>query len=470
MRRNILALLRTFLFAAFVPAISLSLVACEPESGDDGGGTVTPSVTPEVSVPDGYVNYFIEDLSFSREAGEVKVAFQINVDWSMEVIAPEGTSSSWLSVEPASGAAGLHKILVRVTANDTYESRSAKLHLMCGNSKVAEIAVTQDCEYAVLLSREDYNVSYEATTIDVELKSNVDFEYQILCSWVCESTDATRAWSTHNLSFDVDENDSRKEREAHILFYNSEYAVADTLTLVQEGNPNAKGNTYTVNGVSFTMVAVEGGTFTMGATSEQSSDAYDDERPAHKVTLSDYYIGETEVTQELWQAVMGSNPSYFIGNLLRPVECVSWNDCQTFITKLNNLTGENFRLPTEAEWEYAARGGNASEGYKYSGSNSIGDVAWYWGNSSSTPHPVKTKQANELGIYDMSGNVYEWCADWYSYYSSSPQDNPTGPSSGSCRVLRGGSWSNNAWYCRVANRSYGDPDYGDGNLGLRLAR
>lgn len=242
MRRNILALLRTFLFAAFVPAISLSLVACEPESGDDGGGTVTPSVTPEVSVPDGYVNYFIEDLSFSREAGEVKVAFQINVDWSMEVIAPEGTSSSWLSVEPASGAAGLHKILVRVTANDTYESRSAKLHLMCGNSKVAEIAVTQDCEYAVLLSREDYNVSYEATTIDVELKSNVDFEYQILCSWVRESTNATRGLATHNLVFEVDGNDRwGKDREARIIFRNSEYAVADTLTLVQEGKPIPEG-------------------------------------------------------------------------------------------------------------------------------------------------------------------------------------------------------------------------------------
>lgn len=474
MRRNILALLRTFLFAAFVPAISLSLVACEPESGDDGGGTIPPGVTPEVSVPDGYVNYFIEDLPFSRSAGEVKVAFQINVDWSMEVVAPEGTSASWLSVEPASGAAGLHKVMVRVTDNDTYEARSAKIHLMCGTAKVAEIAVTQDYEYAVLLSRRDYSVSYEATTIDVELKSNVTFRYKIAdADWVCASTDATRAWSTHNLSFDVDENDSRKEREAHILFYNSEYAVADTLTLVQEGNPNAKGNTdYTVNGVSFTMVAVEGGTFTMGATSEQGSDAYDDEKPAHQVTLSDYYIGETEVTQELWQAVMGSNPSNFAGNLQRPVECVSWNDCQIFITKLNNLTGENFRLPTEAEWEYAARGGNASEGYKYSGSNSIGDVAWYWDNST---HPVKTKQANELGIYDMSGNVYEWCADWYSssYYSSSPQDNPTGPSSGSYRVLRGGGWRNFARDCRVAYRDYDFRDYPDGRYycnGLRLAR
>lgn len=206
--------------------------------------------------------------------------------------------------------------------------------------------------------------------------------------------------------------------------------------------PESTTRTYTVNGVSFTMIAVEGGTFTMGS-SDSDSDAYDDEKPAHQVTLSDYAIGETEVTQALWQAVMGSNPSNFTGNLQRPVECVSWNDCQTFITKLNELTGATFRLPTEAEWEYAARGGNASEGYKYSGSNVIRDVAWYWDNSDDGTKAVKTKQPNELGIYDMSGNVWEWCADWYnsSYYSSSSTNNPEGPSSGSDRVLRGGGWT-----------------------------
>ena len=228
--------------------------------------------------------------------------------------------------------------------------------------------------------------------------------------------------------------------------------------------------TFNVNGVSFTMIAVEGGTFSMGATSEQGSDAYNSEKPAHNVTLSDYYIGETEVAQELWEAVMGSNPSYFSGYPQRPVEYVSWNDCQEFITKLNNLTGKNFRLPTEAEWEYAARGGNKSNGYKYSGSNTIDNVAWYDSNSSSSTHDVKTKQANELGIYDMSGNVYEWCQDWYdsNYYSSSPVTNPTGPSSGSIRVDRGGCWFSSAEYCRVSYRFYG-PDFGAYNLGLRLS-
>ena len=235
-------------------------------------------------------------------------------------------------------------------------------------------------------------------------------------------------------------------------------------------DPNTGGTqTFTVNGVSFTMVGVEGGTFTMGATSEQgTSDPYDDEYPTHSVTLSDFAIGETEVTQELWQAVMGNNPSYFSGTNL-PVEYVTWNDCQTFISRLNSLTGKNFRLPTEAEWEYAARGGNKSRGYKYAGSNTLSDVAWYSDNSSSKTHPVKQKQANELGLYDMSGNVHEWCQDWFGTYSSSAQTNPTGPASGSNRVFRGGSWYSNAGYCRVSSRYYITPTYYYNNLGFRLA-
>ncbi len=227
----------------------------------------------------------------------------------------------------------------------------------------------------------------------------------------------------------------------------------------------AAPKTITVNGVSFGMIMVEGGTFTMGATSEQRSDADSDEKPAHKVTLSDYYIGETEVTQALWQAVMGSNPSYFKGNS-NPVELVSWNDCQEFIRKLNSLTGRTFRLPTEAEWEFAARGGNESRGYKYSGSNSIDNVARY---TSSKTHAVKTKSPNELGIYDMSGNVYEWCQDLYGSYSSNAQTNPAGPSNGSFRVLRGGCWGSSARSCRVSNRGDYSPDGRSYGNGLRLA-
>lgn len=226
--------------------------------------------------------------------------------------------------------------------------------------------------------------------------------------------------------------------------------------------------TFTANGISFNMVLVDGGTFMMGATSEQGKDASYDEKPAHQVTLSAYHIGETEVTQELWEAVMGSNPSNFKG-ANRPVETVSWDDCQTFISKLNALTGKNFRLPTEAEWEFAARGGNKSNRFKYSGKNTLGNVAWFRDNSAKETHPVMTKSANELGLFDMSGNVWEWCQDWYGDYESSSQTNPTGPSTGSYRVSRGGGWLNFARRCRVLFRAYGVPDSKGFNLGLRLA-
>ena len=215
------------------------------------------------------------------------------------------------------------------------------------------------------------------------------------------------------------------------------------------------------------MVYVEGGTFVMGATSEQGSEADNDEKPTHSVTLSSYYIGKYEVTQAEWRAVMGSNPSCFKGDNL-PVENISWNDCQEFIRKLNSLTGKKFRLPTEAEWEFAARGGNNSSGYKYSGSGNIGSVAWYTENSNGKTHPVGQKSPNELGLYDMSGNVYEWCQDCYGSYPSYAQTNPTGPNSGSYRVLRGGGWSSYAWLCRVSGRDVIAPDFSSNFLGLRL--
>ena len=223
------------------------------------------------------------------------------------------------------------------------------------------------------------------------------------------------------------------------------------------------------DGISIDMVRVEAGTFTMGATAEMK-DPNDDEKPTHRVTLTnDYYIGKYEVTQALWKAVMGNNPSNFKGDNL-PVEKVSWDDCQEFISKLNRITGKTLRLPTEAEWEYAARGGNNSRGYQYSGSNNLSDVAWFRGNSGGKPHAVGTKQPNELGIYDMSGNVDEWCQDWYWYgaYSSSSQVNPTGANSGSYRVCRGGSWGCIARICRSSYRYCGTPVSRYTFLGLRL--
>ncbi|MBQ9585060.1 MAG: SUMF1/EgtB/PvdO family nonheme iron enzyme [Muribaculaceae bacterium] len=216
------------------------------------------------------------------------------------------------------------------------------------------------------------------------------------------------------------------------------------------------------------MVKVDGGTFTMGATEEQGSDAAYDETPAHKVTLSSFSIGQTEVTQELWKAVMGNNPSEFVGPK-HPVENVSWEDCQEFIKKINKLTGKQFRLPSEAEWEYAARGGNLSRGYKYAGSNNINEVAWYTDNEDDETHNVAELRPNELGIYDMSGNVNEWCNDLYEKYNSSSQTNPTGATVGSTRVERGGGFNDTDDDCRVSTRSTDKKTSKGEYLGFRLA-
>ncbi len=248
---------------------------------------------------------------------------------------------------------------------------------------------------------------------------------------------------------------------------------------------------YSVAGVPIKMVKVTGGTFLMGAQSTNSigdnydADASSDESPVHQVTLSDYYIGETEVTQGLWEAVMKYNGSCADGSTISayghdvwginpestyglgadyPAYNVTWVDIvNVFLPRLNKITGGNFRLPTEAEWEYAARGGERSNGYKYSGSNTIDDVAWYDNNSSSMAHQVGTKAPNELGLYDMSGNVREWCSDLYVSYSSSAETNPY-----RFRVFRGGSWGYDAQCCRVSFRSNNGPSYHSASLGFRL--
>ncbi len=251
--------------------------------------------------------------------------------------------------------------------------------------------------------------------------------------------------------------------------------------------------TFTVNGVSFNMVEVEGGTFMMGATAEQASEALNNEKPPHQVTLSTFYIGQTEVTQELWVAIMGYNPSWFNGtgnasygsthtqdfgtNLQRPVEFVSWNECRDFVVKLCDLTGLYFSLPTEAQWEYAARGGSKSQGYIYAGSDSIDEVAWLYTNAyyytdsttfTTATQTVATKAPNELGLYDMSGNVCEWCLDYLGDYDNRPQTNPTGPPPGTYRVYRGGCWMDYAKMCRVSRRFGAEPLSAGGSRGLRL--
>ena len=219
------------------------------------------------------------------------------------------------------------------------------------------------------------------------------------------------------------------------------------------------------------MVFVEGGTFMMGCTPEQGRDCRDNEKPAHQVTVSSFYIGKYVVTQRQWRLLMGSNPrSSTLGDNY-PVDLVTWNAARDFINRLNAVTGKKYRLPTEAEWEYAARGGAKSKAYKYSGSNKLDDVAWFLDNSGRGLHPVGTKQPNELGIYDMNGNVWEWCSDWAGEYPVSPQRDSKGPASGTYRVRRGGGWIVRADLCRVAYRSWGVPDdiVNMGTYGFRLA-
>ena len=277
--------------------------------------------------------------------------------------------------------------------------------------------------------------------------------------------------------------------------YDEEPEVPDT-----PGSGDVSGSEFDIfESLSYDdMVYVEGGTFLMGAQATDpnapnyDSDADSNESPVHSVTLSSYYIGKYEVTQQLWEYVMNYTGAAADGTILSAVASGPWlgniNPSSTygkgdyypayyvsyedivnhFIPRLNKITGKTFRLPTEAEWEYAARGGNQSKGCKYSGSNTIGDVAWYYANSSYKAHQVGTKQANELGIYDMSGNVYEWCSDWYGSYSSTSQTDPIGLTSGSYRVLRGGSWFSNAQYCRVSLRNYYTPSNRLADIGFRL--
>lgn len=246
----------------------------------------------------------------------------------------------------------------------------------------------------------------------------------------------------------------------------------------KSNTPQPQDFVETTLGLNMKMVYVEGGEFLMGATSEQGSDVLDREKPVRRVRLDSYYIGECEVTQEQWEKVMGTSiqqqaskagtsgfrgigPDY-------PMYYVSWDEAQAFCQELSRMTGRTYCLPTEAQWEYAARGGKKADGTKYSGSWSIDNVAWYSDNSSSSTHPVKKKLVNGLGLYDMSGNVCEWCSDWYDFYNANDTNNPTGPSSGSVRVLRGGSWSYDACRCRVSYRHNLSPGGRLSNCGFRV--
>jgi formylglycine-generating enzyme required for sulfatase activity len=242
----------------------------------------------------------------------------------------------------------------------------------------------------------------------------------------------------------------------------TEQTMTTPTTQMTQTTTSGNVTTFTFNGVSFDMVNVKGGIFLMGSS---ASEAESYEKPTHHEVVESFMIGKTEVTQALWKAVMGTNPSQFKGDYL-PVETVTWDDCQKFISRLKDITGKKFRLPTETEWEYAARGGNQNHGYKYSGSNDINSVAWYRDISDNKTHGIATKAPNELGLYDMSGNVWEWTSDkWCDDYNS-PRN---GGNNGNFYVCRGGSNSNDSSCSRVAFRAGAPSDHGYNDVGLRLA-
>ena len=276
-------------------------------------------------------------------------------------------------------------------------------------------------------------------------------------------------------AFRWDRQEPQREAEARKTVVLKEVGGSGFMNGLQDRPKEMEVREIRVGNVQFRMMPVAGGVFRMGADEKQGAWAAADEKPLHEVALSDYYIGQYPVTQGLWREVTGRNPSNNKAGDDYPVENVSWKDCQEFIKKLNDRTGLAFRLPREAEWEYAARGGRQSRGFLYSGSDDADEVAWHDGNSSlgfgkgAKTHPVGQKKPNELGLYDMSGNVWEWCQDWYGEYTAETQTDPAGPASGRYRVLRGGSSWSNAKYGRVSFRFDGGLGYRSSSVGFRLA-
>lgn len=377
----------------------------------------------------------------------------------MEQYRPGGVGEFSPETDIYSLGATLFKLLTGITpptALDVYEEGVPTMELE--NRKISHQTIEIICKAMEGRKKDrmkDVNVFIEGLSISDKQTSHVQNQSQ---------TDVKEDEVTVVLA------ESQEERD-NVIIENTPQPQSSEKQ--EDCHAEAEVRTFNVNGVSFDMILVKGGTFSMGNEDKGFLSGLfsmlGDDTLAHNVTLTqDYYIGKTPITQILWKSVMDYNPSSFIGDD-RPVESVSWNDCQKFLSKLNELTGMDFRLPTEAEWEFAARGGNRSGGYKYSGSDNIDGVAWYDGSSnSSKTHAVATKQPNELGIYDMSGNVWEWCADWYNSYGSNAQTNPKGVSSGYYRVCRGGSCKSNKRSCRSVSRGIITPGSRENDLGFRL--
>ena len=448
----------------------------------ENGKTAQVKVTQQGAAGSVKVTPATLDFGDKPETRDIKITANdnwevtANVDWITFQ-----KKSSGVDVDPsqkvASGGKGEYTISVTVGANTSTMPRNATLTIKSG-SETAQVAVTQQgWELKLEVSPEVITFSGNGGNETFKISSNTQWRIEKGDDWLTCSVYNGTGDKTITLTASQNTSTASRTSKLRILWSGNTREV----TVTQTGaSPEPTDQTFTVNGVSFKMIAVKGGTFLMGAQrTNKNGDNYDPDAEAsdkresrvHSVTITGFSIGETEVTQELWKAVMGTNPSQFQGNK-KPVEYVTHNECQTFIQKLNQLTGKNFRLPTEAEWEFAARGGTKSKHYKYAGSNTLKEVGWYNLYSKGTTHDVKTcAKGNELGIYDMSGNVCEWCADWYDpdYYRDSPTNDPKGPERGSNRVFRGGCWDYSAQFCRVSTRNGFEDHNRSKNIGLRLA-
>lgn len=385
------------------------------------------------------------EIEFSVEGGEECIS--VTTDGSYDC----SYSEDWLLVRQQT-----NKMRIIADPNDDESSREAFITVLCNGEARMQIHIVQQ-GINIEFDKTEYNVVSSDTVIHIPVATNAVISCDNYNEWYSVSL------AKDGLNIAVNRNFNMEERCG--TFCIKAGNVQKEIKIVQEAS--AWYN-------SIEMIEVEGGIFNMGSQNSNvdgnnyDEQAYAIESPVHKVTVSDFKICRFEITQAQWQAAMGNNPSTCKGDKL-PVETVTWDDVQLFINALNEATGLEYRLPTEAEWEYAANGGNKSNGFKYSGYSVLGACAWYYSNSSATSHEVGSKEPNELGLYDMSGNVREWCGDWFEYYTSADAVNPQGASTGNGKVNKGGSWTTPAINCRNTYRQTNYVYESAKDLGFRLA-
>ena len=392
------------------------------------------------------VDVSARDVVLPVAGGEADVVVSGSVDgWTYSV------SDPWLIVRRAG-----ERLTFIADENLAGDERVATVTITYQDEVLQTVKATQP-GVSIVGAVSELSFSNAGGTQEVEIVANSAWSVSDQPDW------CTASVAGDKLAISAERNLSTGSRSGDIPLSAGE--VSATSVVTQQGSAWYE---------SFDMVLVPGGTFTIGAQSADASAAnydaraYTTEAPVHQVEVADFYLARYEVTQEQWEAAMGSNPSTVVGEKL-PVTSVSWDDVQEFLEKLNAASGKTYYLPTEAQWEFAARGGAESDGTLFSGSNVLGACGWYYSNSGGSVQEVGQKQANRLGIYDMSGNVREWCQDWFDYYTANPAVDPSGPASGSMKVNRGGSWRTPAVNCRNSYRHIDYPYEASNDLGFRVA-